>query len=425
MSDYACRTCGQAWPANYCPVCGATIDRSLLAAPAAPAASAPAASAPAASATAPPRPGGALAKGLGRPSRSRPAGASLAPARSGSGPPLEPAPIEFAGSAAEYFRIWIVGVALSVLTLGIYSAWAKVRKRRYFWGSTRLAGRAFEYTGHPVAILKGHLVFAAAAVAWYVASRLAPRAGLVAIVGLALAVPWLLHNSLRFNAYNTRYRNIRFGFGGTVGESYLVNLGLALALPLSLGLLWPWVQYRRARYRFGNLSYGNAPFRFDGDVGDYYACFLRALGLVVVGLAAGFGLSVVIRLGWPGPGESIADLAFLVVTYATVVVALGVHDATRVANHTIGGISVEAVASLGSSMRVREVLALELVNLAAIVCSLGLAVPWASVRRARYRWSRIHVTFAGPIDRVTAALGPAPGALGEVFSDQLDIDCSL
>jgi len=55
-------------------------------------------------------------------------------------------PVEFTASAGEYFRIWIVNLALTIVTLGIYSAWAKVRKRRYFYGHTRIAGEAFEYT---------------------------------------------------------------------------------------------------------------------------------------------------------------------------------------------------------------------------------------------------------------------------------------
>ena len=32
-------------------------------------------------------------------------------------------PIEFTAGAGEYFRIWIVNLALTVVTLGIYSAW--------------------------------------------------------------------------------------------------------------------------------------------------------------------------------------------------------------------------------------------------------------------------------------------------------------
>ncbi|MDH4174015.1 MAG: YjgN family protein, partial [Betaproteobacteria bacterium] len=37
---------------------------------------------------------------------------------------------EFTGSAREYFRIWIVNLFFTLITLGIYSAWAKVRKKR-------------------------------------------------------------------------------------------------------------------------------------------------------------------------------------------------------------------------------------------------------------------------------------------------------
>ena len=35
----------------------------------------------------------------------------------------------FHGNGAEYFRIWIVNFLLTLLTLGVYSAWAKVRKK--------------------------------------------------------------------------------------------------------------------------------------------------------------------------------------------------------------------------------------------------------------------------------------------------------
>ena len=35
-------------------------------------------------------------------------------------------PFKFTGKASEYFGIWIVNLFLSLITLGIYSAWAKV-----------------------------------------------------------------------------------------------------------------------------------------------------------------------------------------------------------------------------------------------------------------------------------------------------------
>ncbi|MBK7012097.1 MAG: DUF898 family protein [Xanthomonadales bacterium] len=80
------------------------------------------------------------------------------PVPAGSRPPSQSPMFEhrfvFDGRANEYFRIWIVNLALTLLSLGIFSAWAKVRSERYFYGSTRLAGVPFEYTAKPLPILK-------------------------------------------------------------------------------------------------------------------------------------------------------------------------------------------------------------------------------------------------------------------------------
>ena len=44
--------------------------------------------------------------------------------------------IGFAGRAREYFGIWITNLTLSLITVGIYSAWAKVRRLTYFHNMT-------------------------------------------------------------------------------------------------------------------------------------------------------------------------------------------------------------------------------------------------------------------------------------------------
>ena len=65
---------------------------------------------------------------------------------------------EFRGKASEYFAIWIVNMALTILTLGIYSAWAKVRRERFFYGNTVVHGSHFEYTADPVIVLRGRIL---------------------------------------------------------------------------------------------------------------------------------------------------------------------------------------------------------------------------------------------------------------------------
>jgi len=66
--------------------------------------------------------------------------------------------IQFSGLAQEYFSIWIVNLFFTVVTLGIYSAWAKVRNKRYFYGHTRVHKHNFEYLATPTQILKGRII---------------------------------------------------------------------------------------------------------------------------------------------------------------------------------------------------------------------------------------------------------------------------
>ena len=65
------------------------------------------------------------------------------------------AEFQFDGNVTEYFKIWIVNVLLTIATLGIYSAWAKVRTESYFYGNTKVNGSSFRYTAEPLKILKG------------------------------------------------------------------------------------------------------------------------------------------------------------------------------------------------------------------------------------------------------------------------------
>lgn len=86
-------------------------------------------------------------------------------------------PLQFTGYGKEYFKIWIVNIALTLVTFGIYSAWAKVRTMRWFYGHTLLDGQAFSYLATPIQILKGRLIAVAVLVAYYTATYFSPLAG--------------------------------------------------------------------------------------------------------------------------------------------------------------------------------------------------------------------------------------------------------
>ena len=64
----------------------------------------------------------------------------------------------FTGTGSEFARIWIINLLLTVCTLGIYSAWAKVRSIHYFYGNTSLDGSSFSFVANPSPSLKGALL---------------------------------------------------------------------------------------------------------------------------------------------------------------------------------------------------------------------------------------------------------------------------
>src|SRR5436189_5986764 len=104
----------------------------------------------------------------------------------------------FTGRAGEYFRIWIISLCLSLVTLGVYSAWGKVRKRRYLYAHTRLDGSGFEYHAAPIAILKGRVIALLLLGGFALSGHFLPEAQFLFIGLLVLIAPWVVVASSRF-----------------------------------------------------------------------------------------------------------------------------------------------------------------------------------------------------------------------------------
>lgn len=64
---------------------------------------------------------------------------------------------EYDGKTGQLYKIWIVNVLLSIITLGIYRFWAKTRVRKYTTSSFSLHGDRFEYTGSGKELFLGFL----------------------------------------------------------------------------------------------------------------------------------------------------------------------------------------------------------------------------------------------------------------------------
>ena len=156
-------------------------------------------------------------------------------------------PFEFHGNAREYFGIWIVNLLLSIVTFGIYSAWAKVRTNKYLYQNTKVAGRSFDYHATGKQILIGRLIVVAGIVAFSLLSTI-PFVGLILMLALLVLVPWLYVRSLRFNARMSSWSNVRFAFEGSAGTAAAIMYLYPIGAALTVYTTWPFVT--RAMHRF-------------------------------------------------------------------------------------------------------------------------------------------------------------------------------
>jgi uncharacterized membrane protein YjgN (DUF898 family) len=337
----------------------------------------------------------------------------------------------FQGSARDYFGIWTVNTLLKILTVGFYSAWAKVRKRRFFYGSTTLQGQSFEYLADPMALFKGWLIAAGAFVLYSTGTKISPLLSSVVALGVFAAFPWLLVRSRMFNAGNSSYRNICFGFRPNYREAYVVFAGLTVLTGLSFGLLFPYMLYRQKKFMVENSSYGATPFSFNATVKDFYILFLR----VVLGFIAVFGLiGIAVWLAggvqavaagtsgrWAPGGLALVPLFFILLVYFI----LMVYGQTALANLSWNGTRL-GTGSFCSTLRTRDMALLFVSNALAILFSLGLMVPWATVRMMRYRFEHLQLDVANGLDNVLAAAGSAKvGATGDEFGDVFDMPMEI
>jgi uncharacterized membrane protein YjgN (DUF898 family) len=182
----------------------------------------------------------------------------------------------FTGTTAEYFRIWIVNVCLTMFTLGLYSAWAKVRKQRYFYSHTLLGKTPFQYLGRPIPILKGRLVAAALAVSWYVVGNVVPEfTWLVGLVALGV-VPWAIVRSVAFRARYSAFRNLTFWFQGSYRGLVKTLYGWILASLVSCGLAYPVFRQRLTRYLVSHTEFGGVSARLQATAEQFIGRYLVA-----------------------------------------------------------------------------------------------------------------------------------------------------
>ncbi|HEY2836138.1 MAG TPA: YjgN family protein [Rhizomicrobium sp.] len=335
--------------------------------------------------------------------------------------------MRFEGSTGEYFKIWIVNLALTIVTFGVFSAWAKVRSKRYFYGNTYIADQAFDYHASPWRILLGRLIGVILLGGYSLTSAFAPRAvGFWALL-FVIALPWLIKSSLRFSARNTSYRNLRFDFHGSYWGALKAFVLWQVLAVITLFTTLPFAHRARDYYNINNHSYGQTRFHAKIPVGGLYKIYLLALALV-------FGILIIALMAnsvlWVATGAAKTAFMTSVATtsisiYVLAFLALPPAIGALTFNLALGNTRLSDDILFESRLSAPRMSWIVISNLLATVVSLGLLYPWARIRMAHYRASCITVISSTDIGEFTAPLVKSGNAVGEEIASFFDIDFGI
>jgi uncharacterized membrane protein YjgN (DUF898 family) len=297
----------------------------------------------------------------------------------------------FHGAGGSLLGIHIVNVLLTIVTLGIYYFWAKVRVRNYLLSQTEFAGDRFAYHGTGKEMLFGFLkAMLLVGIPLFLVefgARLIARGGIAqAVTGiLSYAIiltffAFAIVGARRYRLSRTSWRGIRFSFRGQVVEFIKLFLLGSLLTTITLGLYYPFFDTRRQGFLVSHSYFGGEKFSFDGQGRDLFGRYVLAilLTLPTLGLCWFWFFARKQRYFW---------------------------------EHTVFG-----TARFRSTVTGGRLLLLNLGNALLLVVTLGLAWPWVVVRNARFACTYLaiegHMDLAAVQQEAQAASTTGEGLAG-------------
>lgn len=316
--------------------------------------------------------------------------------------------LSFHGQGSTLFGRYLVNVLLSLVTLGIYSFWGRVKILQYQYEQTQLNGSPFRFLGTGKQFLFGFLKFLGFLVVFYIivfasamSVMLFSGAGIpglvlwfilymaVVLVITALLVVLAANSQLRYRLRHSQWRGLTGTYRGLNKELLPLYLkGLFLTV-ITLGIYGPWLSVAVRRYLYSKLSFGNVTARFDGKGGELLLLGLKGMILTLLTLG--------IYSFWYG-----RDL-YRWTARNTVLIQKG-------ADHP-----------LSTEVEAGDLFRLWVPNLLLLVVTLGLAFPWVVVRNMNFFCTQVVLPDGLDLDNLDQGAVTEGSALGEALGDFLDM----
>lgn len=390
--------------------------------------------------------------------------------------------LKFNGNGLEYFKIWIVNILLTIVTLGLYYPWAKVRNNRYFYANSTLEDRNFNYHATGKQLFFSYLIAMALFITYGVIQELFPIGGVIVLLIFLIALPWIVWRSLKFNMRITSFSNVRFGFEGKLGGAYFnymlmpfvfflslygAPIFLAVGLPAAAdsGIMQIFVvlialvmlgfafymfgvlKKKNASYFLNSARYGQGQFSTNLTASTFMKITLKTIGLFFLGMLAymiimaivfmAMGLSaglLAIAGDFDNPeamqdifasGSAIVAVIFMYLGFIAMSILVFSYSFSRQRTYIYANSSLDNKIGFKSTLGARATAWVSLTNLLAVIFSLGLAIPWAKVRMARLMLENTFVDTSVSFEEYVTQKQEEQSALGEEIGDAFDVDVGI
>ena len=392
-------------------------------------------------------------------------------------------PLEFTGSGGEYFRVWIVNVLLSIITLGIYTPWARRRTAQYFYSHTLVAGSPLEFTAQQRKMVMGFVLLMLITLAYNIAANTGQdtAVGLFLLAGAVLA-PFIWGSAMRFRLGATRWRGLRLQFTASWKEVYLASwpvfalalvwfgvfYGLqvlspeladalqeaeeetrrklptftpAMAALLVLGLVLTVLCFIRLEYNYKSLLVLKAQVGAEkGRWKPVYMDFVRIwLATVLVFILCVVALSVLVSVLAGGSVALVAGLGkqlgywMFVIIFVTIVGGIFLmflasaparaYREARMFQLMWNNIGVSHVARFKCQLASGSYVWLRIRNMFLTLITLGFYRPFARVSEYRMKCESVTLHVKGGVEQVTGAMvRQQQGGLGDALADAAGLD---
>jgi uncharacterized membrane protein YjgN (DUF898 family) len=307
--------------------------------------------------------------------------------------------LQFHGTAQTLFGIWIVNVFLTLVTLGVYYFWAKVRIREYLLSQTSFEGDRFAYHGSGKELLAGWLkmmscigipyIALAYGVTWLEAdSQAVWISGLVAWLILFAFPPLARIWAMRYRFSRMSWRGVRFAFHAPA-KSYLILAFKGTFMTLvTLGLYYPIYVSQKRAFLVSHTFFGSERFNFNGRDRDLFLVCFKSISLSIFIFFLGLFASSLWLLT-----EQLWNMFLICMAVLMALPWAYLHAETQrfFWSHT----SFRS-GCCRSTVEFDTFFWLKLGNLALLILSLGLAWPWVRTRNIRYEYQ--HHALHGSLD---------------------------